>query len=375
MNDLRSSLLSRIDCSLDAMAKAPRMWGSPESLEMQALLLLEFKCMVLRPHMTQENPSEMQEEYERFIDSSFENAPATSLAYILENGEQTALLPKYIQDFRRKIELELPEENPFEHNDMVLDIEIRADHSLPSFSKICGYYERFMKALAAIVRQGPKDPTDAKNAFGRATAYPVPEIRVVPGKDGAGSLIRIPLEQPRFGQLNIEREFLSEQRVRDAIKQAMDVVSWAEDAEPIMSNLRKLFPADERRKMVAAQAIRMLPEEGIESVRIGGKLLGAEGFIELRPSQAPKIVPVLQDGERPENFSCTGTVRAVDRDQKWFRLKFGDKSRKCWVNNEEYMELACKALADKTKVVVEGDEFRVAYRQPFVQTQKMAAAA
>lgn len=371
--DLRTSLLDRIDGSLDAMIKAPRMWGSPESLELQALLLVELKCMILRPHIARENPGEVQDAYERFVKSSFDR-PATLISHILKNGRQ-AELPKYIEDFMRQIDRQFPEENAYEHHDMVLDIAIRSDRDMPSFAKICGYYERFVRALRAIVRRGPKDPADSKDTFTKTTEYPVPEIRVMPGENGAGALIRIPLEQPRFGQLSLDREFLSEQRARDAIRQAIDVVIWAEDAEPIVDNLRKLFPGDGQRKAIAAHTIRMLPQEGIESVRVGGKLLGAGGTVELRPSQAPKIVPVLLDGEAPEEFSKTGIVRAVDRDQKWFRLKYGNTTRKCWVNDAEYLELACQALATKTKVVVKGDEFIIAYRRPFVQTQMLAMAA
>jgi len=329
--------------------------------------------MVLRPHLTLKNPGEMEEAYEKYVGGAFADAPATMLAYILKGQGKQSELPEYMQRFRGQIEKDLPEENAYEHNDMVLDIEIRADRDIPSFSKICGYYERFMRAFRAIVRRGPKDESDAKDAMAKATEYPIPEIRVFPGENG-GTRIRIPLEQPRFGQLSFEREFLSEQRAREAIRQAMDVVSWAEEVEPDMGNLRTLFPSNKQRKALAAHTIRMLPQEGIESVRVGGKLLGG-GAIELRPSQAPKIVPVLEDGEDPETFSVTGIVRAVDRDQKWFRLKYRNTTRKCWVSNAEYLELACKALADKVKVTVDGDEFSVAYRRPFVQTHSLVLAA
>jgi hypothetical protein len=371
MNDLRTSLLDRIDGSLDAMIKAPRMWGSPESLELQALLLVELKCMILRPHITRENPGEVQEAYERFVKTSFDR-PATLISHILKNGHQTDL-PKYLEDFMQKIQRELAEENAFEHNDMVLDIEVRADRDIPSFAKICGYYERFMKALRAIVRHVPKEKTDPKDTPARATEYAVPEIRVVPGENGR-TLIRIPLDQPKFGQLSIANEWMSEQRVREAIRQAMDVVVWAEEAEPIMGNLRNLFPDSEQRKNVAAHTIRMLPEAGIDAVRVGGKLLGKEP-VELRPSQAPRIIPVLQEGELPQDFSKTGFVRAVDLDQKWFRLRYGDRTIKCWVHNApDYLDRASQALADKTKVAVVGDEFRAAYRRPFVTIKDLVAA-
>lgn len=373
MDDLRTSLLARIDRGLDAMAKAPRMFGSPESLESQALLLLEFRNMVLRPHLTRQNPGEIDEAYEKFVNSTFSGAPATMLAYILKAHGKQSELPEYIQRLRKQLENELPEEDAYEHSDMVLDIAFKAGRDIPSFAKICEYYERFMKALRAILRHVPKEKTDPKDTLVRATEYAVPEIRVLPGKDG-GTLIRIPLDQPKFGQLSIGHEWMSEQRVREAIKQAAKVAVWADDDEPVMGNLRALFPDDERRKTVAAHTIRMLPEAGMESVRVGGKLL-EQGPVELRPSQALRILPVLKEGELPMEVSRKGFVRAVDLDQKWFRLKYSDRTIKCWVHDApEYLDMASQALAKKTKVIVTGDEFRAAYKRPFVTTKTLVAA-
>ncbi len=93
-------VLQRINRSLDAMAKAPRMWGSQESLELQALLLLEMKCAVLRPG----EESFIRDAYEAFIKDTFEDPPATLLSCILHKAGRGEELSSHLQRFRLIVE-------------------------------------------------------------------------------------------------------------------------------------------------------------------------------------------------------------------------------------------------------------------------------
>ena len=110
MSDLRDRIIDRIDRALDAMAEAPRMFGSPECLEAQALMLIELRCFVLRPRASQENPGEVQDAYERFLEEVVPGESNTWLSATLTRSERQHELAGLIQRFRARAEEELQEE-------------------------------------------------------------------------------------------------------------------------------------------------------------------------------------------------------------------------------------------------------------------------
>ncbi|HSN99960.1 MAG TPA: hypothetical protein VLS89_16810, partial [Candidatus Nanopelagicales bacterium] len=58
MADPTSALISYIDSRLATMERSPGTWGSSESLDFQALLLLELRTFVLRRRTYEIDPYE-----------------------------------------------------------------------------------------------------------------------------------------------------------------------------------------------------------------------------------------------------------------------------------------------------------------------------
>ena len=91
----RSQILSEMmDKRIDDLLRAPKMYGSPEAVEMQFLSLLEIQAEIENP----KTPSRFVfDRYERFI---VQNFPTTTrpLYKILDNNIE--LLAQKLQDFR-----------------------------------------------------------------------------------------------------------------------------------------------------------------------------------------------------------------------------------------------------------------------------------
>lgn len=166
----------------------------------------------------------------------------------------------------------------------------------------------------------------------------------------------------------------AEQKVHRAVNAVLKVATWADNEVPQMKDLHELFPVDVRRQVIAAETIKVLPGQGITEIRVGGRIVGNP--VSLKAAQAQRLVPVLKEGVDPSEFKHAGIVRAVDLDQKWFRLKYSNgKTIRCWsTNNPKWLAMAVQAMSASTKLYVVGDEFRAPYRHAFVDTKDVMAA-
>lgn len=73
MSDLREVTTSWIDARMDSMLAAPRMWGSREAVELQALLLVELRSVVTRPVDDAKDPRRVLDAYAEFLARRFPN--------------------------------------------------------------------------------------------------------------------------------------------------------------------------------------------------------------------------------------------------------------------------------------------------------------
>jgi hypothetical protein len=104
---LRARIVAYIDRRLATMIRAPGTWGSPESLELQALLLLEVRTFALRPRAHAENPYEVRNLYAQLVRRRFHCSPNVSMAHTLcAEGD----LPQFIAALRDEVIARLPEE-------------------------------------------------------------------------------------------------------------------------------------------------------------------------------------------------------------------------------------------------------------------------
>jgi hypothetical protein len=361
MSDPLGIMVDRIDESLDLMAKAPRMWGSPESMELQALLLLELRAMASRHSVLHgRRPSGLREAYERFVTDTLGAAGTGSLLSSgLEAVGRTNELHTLLTSFANGFETWLPADDTSE-DDLTIEIRGAPGAALP-FSAVCKYYENFQHGLQSLAKQAGKAAGMSASEASKSANYPTPTMTVAATR-GGGQVVRLSLSQPQWGQLELDRTDRPEQIVRSAVGVAARVARWAGKGAPIGESASvSRRPAD--RVEAAFQTMKMLPPEGIASVRIGGRLVGAEGAVELRPQHAEHLVTAIEREKTSVEFDGQGQVRALDLDQVWFRIRSKTSSVKCWATERKnLMTKAQDALNDQRVVRVVGKMFRVRHK-------------
>lgn len=105
MSALRDRLRIFLDQRLHSLAARPEIWGSAESVELQALQLLHVRAVVSAPDAMEpdaRDPGGMRERYVAFLRTHFPGAPPVPLAEHL-SGEPSLerfsqLLKAFIQD-------------------------------------------------------------------------------------------------------------------------------------------------------------------------------------------------------------------------------------------------------------------------------------
>jgi hypothetical protein len=356
MSDPRAILADRIDRSLNLLSAAPQMWGSSESLELQALLLLEMRAVVTRPSVMRGRPSGLRGAYADYVRQVSDYAPGVLLSSAL-GPDRASELPSLIRSFADTFDQWLPMDT-HESSDVVLQLEGAPGTSDIPFALVCKYYEHFQQGLHELTRLVGKEKKADSGMADRATLYPMPEIDVIPRRGDSPTVV-IHLTQPRDGDepdmYDGTREL--ERNVARAIGKASRVIEWSRSGDPVEST-RSLFSNKRERMDVAFHSMKLLPRAGIASVRIGGRLMGTSGMVEMKPNQAVQIMSILEDDQEPTSFSQAGEVRALDLDQSWFRIRYDSHTSKCWVKGQkDILDVASDALATRKRILVNGRRF------------------
>ncbi len=71
MSALRETILHWIDKRTAEMLAAPRSWGSDEAIEMQVLLLLQFRALTLRPDFDHGDPGSLVDDYMEYLTRAY----------------------------------------------------------------------------------------------------------------------------------------------------------------------------------------------------------------------------------------------------------------------------------------------------------------
>jgi hypothetical protein len=206
----------------------------------------------------------------------------------------------------------------------------------------------------SLVRGKSKRPTKSVE---QATDFSIEEIRVTPrnGKPASALLIL----GPPAGQLDFE----TQEHVRDGLAGLVTMAEWAVSS----AELSSLAMDDvEARTRMAVQALRVVPRRGIQTVRIGGKLIGRAKPIELHAEQEKRFVEVVGAGASPEEFDHEDEVRAIDLDRGLLRL---GKSPGiiCYVRPDQLASVA--EVGVQARVV--GKRYRPRSGAPFVLVSEL----
>ena len=176
---------------------------------------------------------------------------------------------------------------------------------------VCRYFDQFHSGVQELAKEQIGRQREQKAAALRATSYAVPEITVIPHRGGAGPTVRLELMQPRTAQSPLpgyHDEY--EDKVARAVQKAAKVLRWAGSGAPT-EDVRGVSATKKERLNLAFQTMKMLPESGITSVRIGGRLVG-DSAIEMKPAHASQIMSIIEEEQAPTEVDLGGHIRAID---------------------------------------------------------------
>lgn len=170
--DTVQAAIAYIDRRLATIDRGPGTWGSPESLELQTLLLFEIRTFLLRRRTYTKNPYEARFAFLRFIRGYIPDATAQMMAAQIPHDRVEEELPKLLGTFRDEVALRIPPEDPFETNELVLELTFaaRPDGIVPF-----QYFIAFHLAIEIVYLTTPL-PTPSPN-------LPIPEFRWLGGED------------------------------------------------------------------------------------------------------------------------------------------------------------------------------------------------
>ncbi len=87
MRGLRGTLLGWIEERTKDLLETPRAWGSNEAVEMQVLLLLELRALVLQPEREIDNPRRILDTYIAYLNKTYPKKPNRPLFQVVEEDE------------------------------------------------------------------------------------------------------------------------------------------------------------------------------------------------------------------------------------------------------------------------------------------------
>ncbi|MRG96491.1 hypothetical protein [Polyangium spumosum] len=307
MSTLRDTIIRWIDKRTTDMLAAPRIWGSDEAIEMQVLLLLQFRALTLRPDFDHGDPGALVDAYMEYLTRTYPQCPHQPLHQIVEAdrlGFNIANeLRKVVQTFTRS----MLEENPFQHNDLAIRLVFEKGRT-PTTAAFTGYYEEFRRAARAVARRVDKAVGRAPKGIEEATDFALSDVRVTP-KNGAPAEALLLLGA---GVPSESRDWVAENAVRSAIVDLVTMGEWATSDADVSA-----LPVDdmEQRSRTTVQAMRIIPRRGIMKAEIGGTLIGRAKPVEFRPEHERRFLTVLGSSAPSEMYDETEEIRGIDLDR------------------------------------------------------------
>ncbi len=341
MSALKDRIVAYVDDQLRAMFAAPEMWGSNESVELQALQLLQFRSFTIRPDLEEREPRTVLDAYHRFLREEFPTAPPHPLFCLVDEAGRQNEFITLLRAFSARLSREMLPDNIFAEHDLVLRLWMHQSVSVPRASTLSSYYESVTRVLRAVSRRtGTRGR--ASRELEDAIDFSMPDV-IVAAANGSPAHITLPLNQAPSPQ---------SQDVQRGLEQIVLVNEWAANPSAPVETLFKRLPDKDTPERVAALAMRLVPgqEESIQSVEMGGRLLGRLQPIVIQPRYAERMARVVRRSPTRQDFDKVGTVRAIDIDQRSMRIKADALSYKCFFEDHELFERAREALGRRARV-------------------------
>lgn len=367
MSALRDTILHWIDKRTRDMIAAPRAWGSDEAIEMQVLLLLQFRKLTLQPDFDHGDPGSLVDAYMEYLTRAYPKHPHQPLHRIIETDRLglniAAELTKVIQTFTES----MLEENPFQHNDLAIRLVFEEGRT-PTTAAFTGYYEEFRRAARATARRRDRGARRGRAPRGieEATDFTLSDIRVTP-KNGAPAEVLLLLGAGAPAEARESRDARdrsAEDEVRDAIVELVTMGEWAASEAEVSA-----LPLDdvEQRSRMTVQALRIVPHRGILKAEIGGTLIGRSKPVEFRPEHERRFLSVLRSSAPSEVYDETEEIRGIDLDRGLVIVNRKMRLH-CYVRPEHLQEITEVGA----QAHVQGTLYRPLAGQPFVVASHIA---
>lgn len=377
MIPLRRQIEARIDEVLNGLLDVPQMYGPPDGVELQALLLLELRAFVARPEAESRHPRRVFEAWLRHARTRRPEIGNSLLAMALmrlrsEDVEgQYSELTAALTDFRRELIGELPPDNPFATYDLALAVRMKKGKALPPAAKVGALYGLVGQVMRSVVR--PKSGGRGKLSRDHEDAIairPAGGFEIVP-ENGVGAQIVMPFAWPTSAQGQLIANESAEDTVRRTFARFVDVAAWASDGvEPVESLIQQVVSEQATRTRMVLDAMRLVPSVtgDIEALELGGRAIQRELPVKLRAQAQDRLLGVLRHQQTPIAFSATGTLRMVDLDEGRVRLRMVEGEKKSsievWLSSGSAFDGLSAMLG--RDVAIEGTRFPGERRAPFV---------
>jgi hypothetical protein len=358
LSSLRDTIVAWVDQRLADVLAAPPMWGSPEAVEVSVLQLLELRALALRPAQELDNPRRVFDTYLAYLREQFPRKPQQPLFELLGgDDDQCSGLAAGLRGFIEALAPSMLEENLFQHSELAIRLVFAKGHA-PVTSAFTGYYEEFRRAARAVARPAGKATGRVSKALEVGTDFTLEDARVRQENGSPAEVVLV------LGSESVDQQrMLQSDPVRDALSSLLAMGEWAGSDAPL-----KDLPVDDadQRTRLAVQARRVLPSRGIESVSVGGRLVGRSKPVEFRAEHERRFLSVIESSTHPQPFAERDEVRAVDLDRGV--LVLGKKLRMpCYVRPGMLGDVAAAGVTAH----VEGQLYRPLGARPFVLVERL----
>ncbi|MCA9574911.1 MAG: hypothetical protein R3B40_08205 [Polyangiales bacterium] len=275
------------------------------------LLLVELRCLVMRPSLDAENPRRVLDAYAAFIASRFPGTPSAPLYERMRAGKLDEQgFVGILQGFHDGMLGTILEENPFEHSELALRFSF-AKGQPPAMTACTAYYESFRRAVRSLSAPPDKAGRKPSKPIENATDFTLEDARVR-AANGSPATVLFRLAAPG-GQVDYD----ANEHVRHGLGHVATIAEWADTTDG-MDGLA--LDDMEVRTHAALQTLRLLPSRGIASVEVGGLAMGRAKPVTLRPTQERRMMSVVAERADEEPFEHRDEIRAIDLDRGFIKL-------------------------------------------------------
>ncbi len=359
MSALRTRLERWTDSVLDSIRQHPAMYGGPDAVEAQALMLLVVREVMAARTDAPEPSHPLLHAWRTHVRCTLPGGGVDSLAKQLaalhpgDDEAQYRVLLSLLDPFVHERLGRLAPESPFVSNDLALVVRLHKHRPLPTAARVGALLGLVGQVMRSVVRPNARRgrlPRDVEEA---TTLRPAGSVEIIP-ENGIGAQIVMPLAWPQGAQTSLLEGEEVEGRVRDTFERFINVAAWAASHADPMERLVAAVPEAATRTRMALDAVRLVPSASgaIEAIEIGGRAIGRALPVSLRSEARGRLVEVIRHEVAAVAFDAVGVMRMIDLDEGRLRLKplEGDGALDVWLPDAEAAESVATLLGREVRV-------------------------